>query len=399
MLSPQVTEEGLTAVKGIKVASRYAGLKTQGRDLALIYSETPAHAAGVWTTSKIKAASLLVSMKHITSGKVQAIVINSGIANTGTGEKGLKDAEEITEAVAEELKISPENVLIFSTGYIGRYLPLEKIKGALKDIKNDLEASSTASLEATWAIMTTDTRPKRISVKVPLSNGKEATLGAIAKGAGMICPDMATMLCFIATDLNIPPESLKKMLKVSVDKSFNMINVDGDMGSDAVVLLANGTERLAGSDMNTFQKALDYVCISLARMIVRDGEGASKLMEVKVQGAETLEDAKKIALAVVKSNLVKCAIYGDDPNMGRILLVVGASGANLKEKNLDIYLENIKMIEKGVVLEFDRYQATQAMSKSEIQFIIDLNQGHEEMTAWGCDLTPEYVRINSEYPT
>ncbi|HWP46396.1 MAG TPA: bifunctional glutamate N-acetyltransferase/amino-acid acetyltransferase ArgJ [Candidatus Limnocylindrales bacterium] len=399
MLSLKVTEEGLTAVKGIQVASRRAGLKTQGRDLAIIYSEHPAHAAAVWTTSQIKAASLLTSIKHLESGKVQAIIINSGIANTCTGERGLRDAEEITRIVAEELEIPQERVLIFSTGYIGRYLPLEKIRGALKDIKYDLDNSPAASLEAVKAIMTTDTRPKRISVKVPLGNGKEITLGGMAKGSGMISPNMATMLGFIATDVDIPPGPLRRMLKTSVDKSFNMINVDGDMGSDAVVLLANGTESLTESEMAIFQEALDYVCISLAKMIVRDGEGASKLMEVRVRGAETSRDARAVALSVVKSNLVKCAIYGDDPNIGRVMLVIGASGARLQEQKLDIYLENIKMVEKGVVIEFDRYEATRAMSKPEIQFLIDLNMGQEEAVAWGCDLTPEYVRINSEYPT
>lgn len=400
MLPLKIIEDGLTAVRGIKVASRHAGLKTQGRDLAIIFSENPANAAAMWTTNKIKAPSLLVSMRHLESGKVQAIVINSGIANTCTGERGLKDAKEITRIVAEELKISQEHVLIFSTGYIGKYLPVEKIRNALKDIKYDLEASPTASLEAAKAIMTTDTQPKLSSIKIPLTNGKEATLGAMAKGAGMICPNMATMLCFITTDLNISNNSLKRMLKRSVDKSFNMINVDGDMGgSDAVVLLANGTEPLMESDEEIFQEALDTFCISLAKKIVRDGEGVSKLMEVKVQGAETPQDARAVALSVVKSNLVKCAIYGDDPNIGRIMLVIGASGANLQERNLDIYLENIRLIEKGVIVEFDRYQATQVMSKSEIRFVIDLNMGQEEAIAWGCDLTPEYIRINSEYPT
>jgi len=400
MLPFKFTEEGLTTVKGIKVTSRHAGLKTQGRDLAVIYSESPASAAAVWTTNQVKAASLLVSIKHLERGKVQALVVNSGIANTCTGERGLKDAEEITRIAAEELGIPPESVLIFSTGYVGKYLPLEKIRGALKDIKYDLTASPAAGLEAAKAIMTTDTRPKMLSVKVPLKNGKEITLGAMAKGAGMICPNMATMLCFLATDLSIPNELLKRTLQRSVDKSFNMINVDGDMGaSDAVVLLANGTEPLAESDLGLFQEALDTVCVSLAKMIVRDGEGASKLMEVKVQGAKTFQDAKMAALSVVKSNLVKCAIYGDDPNIGRIVLVLGASGINLEEKKLDVYLENIKMVENGVFVEFDRYQATQVMSRPEVRFVIDLNVGHEEATAWGCDLTPEYIRINSEYPT
>src|SRR3989338_7868561 len=300
----EVLENNVCAPKGFKAVGRSIGIKKSGADLAVIFSEVLADATAVYTSNKVKGAPLIVTKKHLKDGKAQAIVINSGISNVCTGKKGIKDAEETAKLAAEELGIDANNVIVASTGLIGAFLPMGIITKGIKGIRNKLSISP----DAATAIMTTDKAKKEIAVKAD-----NFVIGAIAKGSGMIHPNMATMLCFITTDAKIPSKKLAAFLKNSVDKSFNMINVDMDQStSDMAVIMANG---LAGkTDEKKFQNALDYVCIELAKKIAKDGEGATKLVEVNVKNAASEEDAKKIAKSVVSSNLVKCAIFGNDPN-------------------------------------------------------------------------------------
>lgn len=385
-----LTEDGITAVKGIYCLGEHIGIKKEKKDFAVIYSEKLANAAGVFTKNKIKGAPVIVSSKKLKLGKAQAIIVNSGISNVCTGIQGIRDAEETAKLCGKELDIPEKYVLVSSTGIIGAYLPMDKIRRAIMGIKNRLNKNSTNAAEA---ILTTDTKIKQIAVKIG-----DVIIGGIAKGAGMINPNMATMLAFIATDAEIESMQLKKMLKTAVEKSFNMITVDNDTStSDSVFLLANG---MAGKiAYSKFQQGLDYVCTSLAKMIARDGEGATKLIEVNVKNAKSLSQAKIIAKSIAGSNLFKAAVFGNEPNWGRIMCAIGYSYADVQENKIDIFVDNYKIVSNGIGTNFDKDKASNLLKKDPVIIKVDLKLGNESATSYGCDLSYEYVKINAEYRT
>jgi len=398
----QVVKEGITFPKGIKAAGVKCGIRFNKKDLALIYSEKAADAWGTFTTNKFKAAPLIVTEKNLSlsKGKLQAILINSGIANACTGEKGLKDAWEMANYVSQGLKINKEYVAVTSTGKIGEFLPLDKIKAGVEKAISCLNYAGGA--EAAETILTTDTKKKEIAVCFKLGE-QEVKIGGMAKGSGMIHPNMATMLGFITSDISIKGELLQKTLQQVIEKSFNMISVDGDMSTnDMVLLMANG---LAGNrlidkkdeDYYKFYQALHYVTEYLAKCIVKDGEGATKMIEVEVKNALSFAEAKNVAKAVINSPLVKTAIFGKDPNWGRILAAVGYSGVEVIPDKVDLYLKE-KIVENGQPLNFSRQKVCEYLEFSdEVKIIIDLKMGEESATAWGCDLTYDYVKINTKY--
>jgi len=392
---------GITAPKGFKASGMHCGVKKSGKkDIALIYSDVPANAAAVFTSNKVKAAPILVSMEHIKSGKAQAIIANSGCANACTGNEGMEDAQVMAKAVASAININSENVLVASTGTIGSRLPLKNILNGIRMLSKKMSPSGGG--DAADAILTTDTRRKEIAVQFK-AGGKTVTVGGIAKGAGMIAPNMATLFSFITTDAEIPSSSLKAYLKESVDKSFNMIVIDKDMSTnDCVFILANGMAKnntLRGKDEKEFKQALDCVCIYLAKEIARDGEGATKLIEVKVAGARSANDAKLIARAVAGSDLVKSAIFGEDPNFGRIMAALGNSGADIKQEHVNVFIGGIQVVSGGKSVFFDQNIAKKNMKGKEVLINIMLGHGTSIATAWGCDLTYDYVKINAKYHT
>lgn len=381
---------GLDNVKGIYCLGEYIGIKQGKKDFAVLYSEVPCSAAAVYTSNKIKGASIYVDKKHLADNEAQAIVINSGVANVCTGKKGIEDAEEICKLAAKELEIKKNNVLVSSTGIIGPFLPMKKIREGIKGIKKSLGKRSSEFAEA---IMTTDTYKKQIAVKV----GKCSVAG-VAKGAGMIHPNMATMLSYIVTDAHIPKNKISQMLKTAVGKSFNMISVDRDTStSDTAVLMANG---LAGKvSLAKLQKAIDFVCIELAKMIAADGEGATKLIESNVINAKTEIDAVKAAKAIISSNLLKCAVFGNDPNWGRILCALGNSGAGFKEDKITISLNKTKVFNMGKPAKFNYKRLKASLKNKKITIGINLRNGTKKATAYGCDLTYGYVEVNAAYHT
>jgi len=398
----QVIKEGITYPQGIKAAGINCGIRLNRKDLALIYSEKLAQAAAMYTTNKFKAAPLIVTENNLvkSQGKLQAVLVNSGVANACTGEKGLKDAWEMAGYVSQGLNINKEYMAVISTGKIGEFLPLNKIKAGVEKAISCLDYAGGE--KAAEAILTTDTCKKEIAVNFALE-GKEVRIGGMAKGSGMIHPNMATMLGFITSDISIKGELLKEALQQVVEKSFNMISVDGDTSTnDMVVIMANG---LAGNqliekkneDYYKFYQALYYVTEYLAKCIARDGEGATKMIEVEVKNALSFTEAKKVAKAVINSPLVKTAIFGRDPNWGRILAAVGYSGGEVVPDKVDLYLKE-KIVENGQPLNFSRQKIHEYLESSdEIKIIIDLKMGQESATTWGCDLTYDYVKINTKY--
>ncbi|HER24588.1 MAG TPA: bifunctional ornithine acetyltransferase/N-acetylglutamate synthase [Candidatus Atribacteria bacterium] len=398
----QVVKGGITFPKGIKASGVKCGIRFNKKDLALIYSEKVADAWGTFTTNKFKAAPLVVTEKNLSlsGGKLQAVLINSGIANACTGKKGLKDAWETADYVSRGLKIKKEHVAVTSTGKIGEFLPLDKIKAGVTKVISCLDYAG--GTEAAEAILTTDTQKKEIALCFKLGE-QEVRIGGMAKGSGMIHPNMATMLGFITSDISIKGELLQEALKQVIEKSFNMISVDGDMSTnDMVLLMANG---LAGNklvdkkdvDYYKFLSALQYVTQYLAKCIAKDGEGSSKMIEVEVQNAVSFGEARKVAQAVINSPLVKTAIFGKDPNWGRILAAVGYSGAEFIPDKVDLYLKE-KIVENGQPLTFSRQKIHQYLESSdEVKIIIDLKMGKVNATAWGCDLTYDYVKLNTKY--
>jgi len=405
-------EGGITAVPGFLAAGVRAGIKRRGLDLMVIYSEDgPVPAAGAFTTNKIKGAPLILSQKHIRGGKIGAIVANSGIANVFTGKKGLKDAEKMAELTAGLLKLRKREVIVASTGIIGVRLPIGKILKGIRAAARELDSSREASLNAAKAIMTTDTFPKEAAAKVELKDGTVVTIGGIAKGAGMICPKMkcATMLAFIVTDAKITPEALRLALAHAVDNTFNMLNIDGDTStSDMVVVMANG--RAGNSEITpermdeNFLSGLECVMGELAWMIARDGEGSTKVIQVHVLNAKTLEEARKAAKTIAGSNLVKSAIFGRDPNWGRVIAALGYSGVSFNPRKLVLEFESERgrvVLVKGENPPTKKLlaRARDILRSKEIEIRISLGVGRECATALGCDLTYDYVRINSRYTT
>jgi len=377
-----------------------AGIKKNGRkDLGLIYSTVPASVAAVFTQNKVQAAPVLLDKERVKFGKCQAIIANSGNANCCTGEQGMADAIEMSRLAASELKIPEELVCTASTGVIGQSLPVEKIAAAIPELVRLLSGDGLS--EFTRSIMTTDTVPKMISRKGKI-DGREFGVLGIAKGAGMICPDMATMLCFVCSDIAADPSLLQPMLTASVERSFNRITIDGDTSTnDTVLLLANGMSGVSlekEASRNKFQETLDEIMIGLAKMVVKDGEGATKLVEITVKGAASDEDAEKIARTVANSNLFKTALFGEDANWGRILAAAGRAGAALEPDSVDIFFGNIQMVKNGRWCGADAEQkATQVLKTSEFGIVIDLKLGTGKSICWTCDFSIDYVKINADY--
>lgn len=398
----QVVKEGITYPLGIKAAGINCGIRLNKKDLALIYSDKLADAVAMYTTNKFKAAPLVVTEKNLSlsGGKLKAVLINSGIANACTGEKGLKDAWETVSYVSQGLNIKKEHVAVFSTGKIGEFLPLNKIKAGVEKVISGLDYAGGE--EAAEAILTTDTRKKEVAVNFVLG-GKEVRIGGMAKGSGMINPHMATMLGLVTSDVSINLDLLKSALRQVVEKTFNMISVDGDTSTnDMVIVMANGlaeNRMMEEKDDNyyKFYQALYFVLEYLAKCIAKDGEGATKMIEVEVKNALSFVEAKKVAKAVINSPLVKTAIFGNDPNWGRILAAVGYCGAEVVADKVDLYLKE-KIVENGQPLKFSRQNIHEYLGSSkEIKIVIDLKMGEENATAWGCDLTYDYVKINTKY--
>ena len=403
-----VIEGGVTAAKGFKASSAAAGIKYQGRtDMAMIYSTAPCKAAGVYTSNLVKAACVQWD-KKITSGDslVSAVVINAGIANACTGELGLSYCKETAEAVNEALGVPVDGVLTASTGVIGKQLPIDKIVDGVGVLSATLESGLKAGELASKAIMTTDTVNKEVAVTFEI-NGKTVTMGGMCKGAGMIHPNMCTMLGFITTDCAIDKKLIQKALSENVVDTFNMISVDGDTSTnDTLVVLANGLadNKLIdkeGSDYETFKEALYYCMETLAKKMAADGEGATALFEVKVKNAKTKAQARTLAKSVICSSLTKAAIYGHDANWGRILCAFGYSGETFDPENVTLTFEgggkSILIFENGVGTDFSEEEATSILSNKEVTVVADFHLGTEEATAWGCDLTHEYVSINADY--
>lgn len=389
-------------VPGFRFAGISAGIKGPGeKDLALIFSENTAVTAGVFTTNNIKAAPVKLAIDNITSQKGRAVIINSGNANACTGNQGMKDALKTAEKTAEELGISEELVYISSTGIIGRPLPIKKITNAIPELAGKLSPLSMD--DAASAIMTTDTFAKTASGKIKI-NGRTGTIAGIAKGSGMICPNMATMLCFIVTDIAITPRALDSALRESVNMSFNRLTVDNDMSTnDTVMIMANAVldnKPITKSSplYQQFKNALSKVTYELSRMIARDGEGATRLIEIVIRGAATESDAEKAAMSVANSMLVKTAIYGKDPNWGRIIAAAGYSGAKLNESRLCIFLNKVKLVSNGTGTGKEK-TAAKLLSSKEINITVDLGAGSKTAKVLTCDLTEGYIKINAHYTT
>lgn len=393
---------GVTAPRGFTAAGVSAGIKNGKKDVAVIFSDREAAAAGVFTTNRVKAAPVQLTMRHIESGRARAVVVNSGNANACNGPRGLEDARAMAARAGELLGVPAQQVLVGSTGVIGQPLPMDKVLPGIE--RAVAELSREGGLDAAEAIMTTDIFAKEAAVTLELG-GRETVVGGMAKGSGMIHPNMATMLGFITTDAAIAPGWLGKALLQAVERTFNMITVDGDTSTnDMVVALANGAagNRVIdgeGPDFTAFCAALEEVCRNLAVAIARDGEGATKLLEVRVRGARTERDARTAARAVAASNLVKSAVFGEDANWGRVLCAVGYSGADFDPDAVDVFIGDEKVAENGAALPFSEERAARALAGKHVVITIDMKTGDAGATAWGCDLTYDYVRINGSYRT
>ena len=399
---------GVTAAKGYEAASTAAGIKYQGRtDMALIYSQVPCVSAGTFTTNVVKAAQVKWDRQIVDSGAgVQAVVVNSGIANACTGEEGMGYCKETAEAAAKALNIDAAGVLVGSTGVIGMQLPMQKLVDGIQVLAGKKAEGLQSGHDAALAIMTTDTVEKEMAVEIEIG-GKTVTIGGMSKGSGMIHPNMCTMLAFITTDVAITKEALQKALSEDVEDTYNMISVDGDTSTnDTAILLANGLAgnqeiTYASPEYEIFKEALHMVNETLAKKMAGDGEGATALFEVKVVGAESIKQAKTLAKSVVCSNLTKAAIAGHDANWGRILCAMGYSGVQFDPEKVDLFFESkagkLQIIENGVATDYSEEAATKILSEPEITATADIKMGDYSATAWGCDLTHEYININADY--
>ena len=404
----KIIDGGVTAAKGFKAASTAAEIKYKGRtDMAMVFSEVPCVAAGTFTTNVVKAAPVRWDQDIVYNHQgARAVICNSGIANACTGEEGFVYCRETAKAASESLGIPEDSVLVASTGVIGMQLPIDRIANGVKAMAPKLEGSREAGLEAAKAIMTTDTEKKEAAVEIEIG-GKTVTVGGMCKGSGMIHPNMCTMLGFITSDVDISKELLQEALSEDIKDTYNMVSVDGDTSTnDTVLLLANGqagnpkiTEKNA--DYEEFKKALNYVNTTLAKKIAGDGEGATALFEVKVIGAATKAEAVTLSKSVVTSSLTKAAIYGHDANWGRILCALGYSGVQFDPEKVDLYFESkagkIKIIENGVSTGYSEEEATKILSEEAMTAIADMKMGDASATAWGCDLTYDYIKINADY--
>lgn len=390
--------------KGYSACGLHCGIKKAKDDLTVVVSDVAASAAAVYTNNLFQAAPLQVTKKHLESdGMAQAVVINSGIANAAMGKQGIVDAESVAKKLADTFELDENHTIVASTGVIGMPLPVETINAGIDMAKDALKPLNESAELASRGIMTTDTVPKTASTTINIA-GKEVCFWGMCKGAGMIHPNMSTMLGFVFCDAAITPEVLQKALSDAIGDSFNMISVDGDTSTnDMVTVLANGLagnaviDALENDDYELFATALKEICVSLAKQIVADGEGATKLFAVKVINAPTTTDAKTIARAVVSSSLVKAAMYGRDANWGRIACAAGYSGAVFDPYKMDIYIGDVLVAQNGQGLSFDEEKALDILSKDTIDVLIDLHEGSAEATGWGCDLTHDYVSINADY--
>jgi glutamate N-acetyltransferase/amino-acid N-acetyltransferase len=389
------------APAGFRAGTSAAGLKESGDpDIALIVSDRPATAAGVFTTNRVVAAPVVLAKERAARGQARGIVVNAGNANACTGNQGLADAHRMAAVAAEALGVGPEEVLVASTGVIGHRLPMERVEAGIREAAGRLEADGAA---AARAILTTDTRPKEIAVAVTVG-GQRIRVGGIAKGSGMIGPRMATLLAFVTTDAAIWPEVLQASLRSAVERTFNCLTVDGDMSTnDCLLVLANGAAGVnaaPGSPVHTaFCEALLHVCTHLTRELARDGEGATKRMQVEVTGARSALQARQVAMTIANSPLVKTAIFGNDPNWGRILAAAGRAGVPLDPVRLQLTLGGIPLVRGGEPLPYDAGEARKALAAEEVCVVLDLGQGRFAATVWSCDFSYDYVRINAEYHT
>ena len=405
----EIIEGGVCAAKGFSAAGIHCGVRKNKtkRDLALIYSEVPASAAAVYTKNLVKGAPLTVTKKHIADGKAQAVLCNSGNANTCNAD-GIEVAEKMCELLAGSIAVKPEDVIVASTGVIGQRLDVTPIAVGIPLLVSELGSAKENSVQAAEGIMTTDTVLKEIAVKFTVG-GKECHIGGIAKGSGMIHPNMATMLVFITTDAAISPKLLKKALSADIRNTFNMVSVDGDTSTnDMVAIMANGmagNETIVKEDENfaEFMKALNTITVYLCRKIAGDGEGATKLLECSVTGAKEEEIAKTVAKSVICSSLFKAAMFGADANWGRVLCAIGYSGADVDVDRIDVSFESragrLDVCKNGAGIDFSEETAKEVLSEKEIEVLIELNSGEASATAWGCDLTYDYVKINGDYRT
>lgn len=398
---------GVTAAKGFQAASTAAGIKYTGRtDMALLYSEVPCAAAGTFTQNVVKAAPVLWDQRIVAGKTAQAVVINAGIANACTGAEGMRYCEETAALAAGLLDVPAETVLVASTGVIGMQLPMDRLAAGVRAMAGQLSSGAEAGNAAAKAIMTTDTHEKETAYTFEI-DGQEVTIGGMCKGSGMIHPNMCTMLGFVTTDLAITPELLQEALSADVKDTFNMISVDGDTSTnDTLLLLANG---MAGNPLisekdekyEVFCAALRAVNTDLAKMMAGDGEGATALFEVQVRGADTKEHARILARSVICSSLTKAAIFGHDANWGRILCALGYAGVEFDPENVDLDFESalghLTIYSGGRALPYSEEEATAILSCPEVRALVDLHMGEEEATAWGCDLSYDYVRINADY--
>lgn len=395
--------QGVTFAKGFTAAGVKAGIKKSGNlDVAVIYTQTKAVVAGTFTQNKVAAAPVYVSKEVVATGTAHAIVANAGCANACTGQQGLDDAHKMAKITADELGVNADDVIVGSTGVIGVNLPMDKLEAGIKDAVANL--STNGSDNAGRAIITTDTHSKSVTCEFELS-GKTVRMGAIAKGSGMIRPNMATMLCYITTDIAIDQALLQKAVSGCVEKSFNMISVDGDMSTnDMVIVLANGeanNEKITSknADYQIFYHNLMELCTELAKQIAADGEGASKFLTINVHGAKSFADAKTVGMAIANSPLVKTAFFGEDPNWGRVICAVGYSGVDMVPEKTVVKFGGIPIFANGTGATYDEKALAHVMKQKDIIIDIELNMGQEDATVWSCDLSYEYVKINGEYHT
>lgn len=398
-----VSNGNVTSPKGYIAGATYAGIKAFAEnvlDLGILASETTASVAGTFTTNKVVSPSVTITKSRVESGISMGVVANSGCANTCVGGQGLEDAKEMAGLVSKQINVPKEQMLVCSTGLIGVELPMALVRQHIGNIY--LDASSGNAFAR--AIMTTDTIPKEIAVSIKIGES-EVVIGGAAKGAGMIHPNMATMLAFISTDANIEPTLLKSFLKNAISHSFNMIDIDGDQSTnDTTLIFANGMSGVSiesedSDESKIFQEALTYVCVELAKSIVRDGEGSNRLIEVLVEGASSEADAKKAAREIVSSTLVKAMVHGLDPNWGRIMMALGKSEVDFKESDVDVFISGIHVVHEGCSIPYLADAVVSSMNATEVKFRVVLNSGVFEAKAWGCDLTEEYVTFNSAYST
>lgn len=406
MSTVKIITGGVCSAKGFRAAGVAAEIKYKGRnDVALLVADAPCAAAAVFTTNKVAAAPVLYDREVVAGGKIQAILANSGCANACTGAQGLRDAKFAALVTAGELGIDPKHVLVASTGVIGRPLPMDRLLAGMRAAKASLGRTAAHGLAAEKAVMTTDTRPKQACATVVIG-GKKVTVGGMAKGSGMIEPNMATMLGFLTTDAAATPAMLRRALKLAIAKSFNSLVVDGDESTnDSVFLLASGAAGNApiargGADFEAFRAALEAVCVSLARQMATDGEGATKFVTVTVKGAASEKDAARAARAVAKSPLAKTSWFGRDPNWGRVLAAVGYSGAAVEDMKAEVFYDGVWAFRRGEVADEKQLaKLAKVLKKDAFEVVVDLHLGNGESSVYTCDLSLDYVHINADYTT